>query len=145
VFDSDPEKNVIFDQHIYGVYRDIAGGDSGSYNNQPDLEPHVKALAATGLVVALGEFGPGRNVGPSPTMIKPERVIELAEKYGLGWLAWAWDDNNLAGGMSDENSFSMSYSGTYTKSSDLTSFGRVVVEDPKLGLKVLAKPASIFK
>jgi len=145
VFDSDPEKNVIFDQHIYGVYADTAGGAPKQYSNQPELDAHVKALAATGLVVALGEFGPGRNIGPSPTLIKPERVIQLSEASGLGWLAWAWDDNNLAGGQSDESSFSMSYSGGYSKSGDLTTFGRMVVEDSKFGLKVLAKPASIFK
>lgn len=145
LFNADPEKNVIFDQHIYGVYQDSAGGAPGSWDDQPELDAQIKALAATGLVVVLGEFGPGRNIGPSPTMMKPERVVQLAETYGLGWLAWAWDDNNLNGGMSDENSFSMSYSGTYTKSTDLTTFGRTVVEHSKYGLKVLAKPATIFQ
>jgi mannan endo-1,4-beta-mannosidase len=145
LFNADPEKNVIFDQHIYGVYQDSAGGAPGSWDDQPELDAQIKALAATGLVVVLGEFGPGRNIGPSPTMMKPERVVQLAETYGLGWLAWAWDDNNLNGGMSDENSFSMSYSGTYTKSTDLTTFGRTVVEHSKYGLKVLARPATIFQ
>jgi hypothetical protein len=145
VFDADPEKNVIFDQHIYGVYADKSGGVNPSYSGQPDLEPHVKALAATGLVVMLGEFGPGRNVGPSPTMMNPQHVMQVAETYGLHWLAWAWDDNNLNGGMSDDNSFSLSYSGGYGSSAELTLFGRVVVEDGKYGLKVLAKPASIFR
>lgn len=144
VFDADPEHNVIFDQHVYGVYQDSAGGAPGAYDDQPELEEHFAALAATGLVVAIGEFGPGRNVGPSPTEIKPARVIELAEKNNLGWLAWAWDDNNLANGVSNEDSFGMSVSGSYERSEDLTSFGREVVEHPTLGLKVLAKPASIF-
>jgi hypothetical protein len=145
VFDADPEKNVIFDQHIYGVYADSAGGAPGAYDDQPELDAHVKALAATGLVVMLGEFGPGRNIGPSPTMIKPERAIQLAENSGLHWLAWAWDDNNLNGGMSNDSGFSMSYSGGYKGSADLTLFGRVVVEHTTWGLKKLARPASIFR
>ncbi len=145
VFNADPEKNVVFDQHIYGGYQDVAGGAPGTWGNQPDLETQVKALAATGLVVMLGEFGPGRDIGASPTNIKPERVMQMAETYGLSWLGWAWDDNNLANAMSDDNGFSMSYSGSYNSSSDLTIYGRVIVEHPTLGLKVLGKPASIFR
>ncbi|MDB4976806.1 MAG: endoglucanase [Myxococcaceae bacterium] len=145
VFNSDPEKNVIFDQHVYGAYQDVAGGAPGQWDDQPDLETHFKALNATGLVVMIGEFGPGRGIGPSPTNIKPERVMQLAEQYGLGWLAWAWDDNNLAQSRSDDTWFGMSVSGSYNSSSDLTIFGRTVVEHPSLGLKVLGKPASIFQ
>ncbi|HEY6879565.1 MAG TPA: cellulase family glycosylhydrolase [Polyangiales bacterium] len=144
VFDADPEHNVIFDQHIYGVYRDVEGGVAGQYDDQPDLAEHARALADTGLVVMLGEFGPGRDVGPSPTEIDPLRVIELAEKNHLGWLAWAWDDNNLANGVSDDHGFGMSIRGGYQSSSDLTEFGRAVVEHPTWGLKALARPATIF-
>jgi hypothetical protein len=144
VFDADPERNVIFDQHIYGEYQDLAGGARGKYDDQPDLAQHVKDLAATGLVVMLGEFGPGREIGPSPTAIDPLRVIELAEASGLGWLAWAWDDNNLAGGASDDKGFGMSTHGRYEQSSDLTEFGRLVVEHPTWGLKKLGQTASIF-
>ncbi|MET0284226.1 MAG: cellulase family glycosylhydrolase [Polyangiales bacterium] len=145
VFDSDPEKNVIFDQHIYGEYTDVAGGAHGKYDDMPDLAKHVKDLAATGLVVMLGEFGPGRDIGPSPTKIDPLRVIELAEGAGLGWLAWAWDDNNLAEGMSDDKGFGMSVRGRYDHADDLTEFGRLVVEHPEWGLKKLGKKASIFE
>jgi mannan endo-1,4-beta-mannosidase len=145
VFDADPEKNVIFDQHIYGEYTDVAGGAHGKFDDMPDLGQHVKDLAATGLVVMLGEFGPGRDIGPSPTQIDPLRVIELAEGAGLGWLAWAWDDNNLAEGMSDDKGFGMSVRGRYEHSDDLTEFGRLVVEHPEWGLKKLGKKASIFE
>jgi mannan endo-1,4-beta-mannosidase len=145
VFDADPEKNVIFDQHIYGEYQDVAGGAVGKFDDQPDLAKHVQELAATGLVVVLGEFGPGRDIGPSPTQIDPLRVIELAEQNNVGWLAWAWDDNNLADGVSDDKGFGMSTQGRYEQSSDLTEFGRVVVEHPTWGLKKLGKKASIFE
>jgi len=92
----------------------------------------------------IGEFGPGRNIGPSPTNISPTRVMQLANQNGLGWLAWAWDDNNLNGGLSDDNSFSMSYSGSYNSSSDLTIYGKAVVEGAG-GLKATGQPASIFR
>ncbi|MDB4989623.1 MAG: endoglucanase [Myxococcaceae bacterium] len=144
IYDSDPEKNVIFDQHLYGEYQDARGGAPGKFDDMPDLEAHIAGLAKSGLVVILGEFGPGRDVGPSPTNINPQRVMKFAEQYGLGWLAWAWDDNNLAQSLSDDNGFSMSIRGSYQTSADLTEFGRQVVEDSVLGLKVLAKRASIF-
>jgi mannan endo-1,4-beta-mannosidase len=145
IFESDPEKNVIFDQHIYGEYQDLAGGAPGKFDDQPDLDDHFAALAATGLVVVLGEFGPGRNIGPSPTTIDPLRVVELAERHQLGWLAWAWDDNNLSDGVSDDKGFGMSVRGGYDRSEDLTLFGRSIVEHPRWGLKALAKRASIFE
>jgi hypothetical protein len=39
----------------------------------------------------------------------------------------------------------MSTQGRYEQSSDLTEFGRVVVEHPTWGLKKLGKKASIFE
>ena len=145
VFDSDPEKNVIFDLHVYGSYSDVAGGAPPTYVGQADLPSTITALAATGLVVVLGEFGPGRNIGPSPTLMTPSRIIQLAEAAKIGWLAWAWDDNDLPDAMADDSWFALSYSGAYNSSADLTIFGKVVVEDPTRGLKVLASPASIFR
>jgi hypothetical protein len=100
----------------------------------------------TGAVYIVGEFGPGQNIGPSPTMVTPGQIISAAEANGVGWLAWAWDDNDLAGGESDNNWFSMTYNGpgTYTQPSDLTEYGLDVVLNPTYGITALAKPASIF-
>jgi hypothetical protein len=98
-----------------------------------------------GMVFAITEFGPGKDIGPSPTMVTPGQVITAAEANGLGWLAWAWDDNNLANCKADNNWFSMTYNcGTYTQPSDLTNFGQDVVLNPTYGITKLAKPASIF-
>jgi hypothetical protein len=79
-------------------------------------------------------------------LITPGQVITAAETNGIGWLGWAWDDNDLADGKSDNNWFSMTYAGPgiYTQTSDLTTFGQKVVLNPTYGLQVLAKPASIF-
>jgi mannan endo-1,4-beta-mannosidase len=136
VFASDPQKNVIFDQHIYGNWKDGAG-----QSWQTDLDAGLDRLAATGLVVIVGELGPGRSIGPSPTTITPTRVIEAAEARGLGWLAWAWDD---PASNADDSWFALSRNGRYDSSADLTIFGRAVVEDPDRGLLVLARPATIF-
>lgn len=103
----------------------------------------IPALASIGVCVVIGEFGPGRNLGPSPTMVTPGNIITAAEAAGLGWMAWAWDDNNLPAGKSDDNWFSMTYNtGPYTTPADLTIFGKDVVLNPVYGLKALAKYAT---
>jgi len=140
VFNSDPQKNVVFDQHVYGEWK---SGSGQSW--QTDLGTGLDALAATGLPFILGELGPGRNIGPSPTMITPGQIIQAAEARGFGWLAWAWDDpaGEWQSAPSDDW-FALSFTGDYRSSADLTTFGKDVVENPVYGLKALQKPASLF-
>jgi Cellulase (glycosyl hydrolase family 5) len=117
VFNSDPEKNVIFDRHVYG-------GDP----NASTLDSDAAALAALGLPIIFGEFGPGMNIGPTPTLLTPPSVIQTAEKYAFGWMAWAWDDTNLTNQSADNTYFALSYKGSYGSSADLTVYGQQVVE-----------------
>ena len=141
VFNSDPQKNVMFAFHFYG----LASGYSTTAQMNTIFSELAALSASQGIVVAITEFGPGRDIGPSPTMVTPLQVIAAAEANQLGWAAWAWDDNDLSDCMSDNNWFSMTYNcGQYTQSSDLTDYGQQVVLDPTYGLSVLAKPASIF-
>ena len=117
VFDSDPEKNVIFDRHVYGGDADVGA-----------LGTDAASLASLGLPILFGEFGPGMNIGPSPTNLTPTEVIQTAEQNGFGWLAWAWDDNNLSNAQADNQWFGLSYEGAYAASADLTMFGQQVIE-----------------
>jgi mannan endo-1,4-beta-mannosidase len=138
VFNSDPQKNIVFSLHIYG---NIATADVA-----PDLAKLAALSNSVGMVFIVGEFGPGRNIGPSPTLTTPADIITAAEANGIGWLAWAWDDNNESGGASNDDWFSMTYRGPgiYTQTSDLTTYGQDVVLNPTYGLQSLATPASIF-
>lgn len=138
VFNSDPEKNVIFSLHLY-------------YNSSEALSSNwlqqlVSLSQSAGMVFVIGEFGPGHNIGPAPTSVTPGQIITAAEAAGLGWLAWAWDDNNLGGGASDNNWFSMTYAGPgiYNTPADLTDYGQDVVLNSTYGISTLVKPASIF-
>jgi hypothetical protein len=77
--------------------------------------------------------------------VTPGQVITAAEANGLGWTAWAWDDNDIAGCKADDNWFSMTYNcGVYTQLSDLTLYGQDVVLNPLYGITALAKRATIF-
>ncbi|MBV8306525.1 MAG: cellulase family glycosylhydrolase [Gammaproteobacteria bacterium] len=133
VFDSDPERNVIFSLHLY-------------YNAEEALSqnilPRLAALSRTaGMVFIVGEFGPGRNIGPSPTLVTPAQIIGAAERSGLGWMAWSWDSTNLSSCRANDESMSMTYHcGQYSGTSDLTLYGRDLVLNPTYGLKALARP-----
>jgi mannan endo-1,4-beta-mannosidase len=123
VLASDPQKNILFDVHVYGSFHYPA---TASW--MQDYATAMSQLKASGLPLILGEFGPGRNVGPSPTMVAPEKVIADAEANGWGWMPWSWDDNNLANCGSDDHGFSMTLKcGTYKSDADLTTFGKTIV------------------
>ncbi len=133
VFDSDPQRNIMFSVHIYGLW--ASGGEPW----QTDLAAGLDSLARTGLPILIGELGPGRNIGPSPTLLTPGEIITAGESRGFGWLAWAWDDP--ASDVPDDW-FALSFTGDYNSSADLTTFGKEVVENPAYGLLQLARPAT---
>jgi hypothetical protein len=117
------------DSSTWGAF--VSGGTIVDYNGNYALRSaRLAALAkTTGAAFVIGEFGPGRNIGPSPTLLTPQEVLTAAEENGLGWMAWAWDDNDLSGGDSDNDWFALAYhAGAYGSSSDLTIFGQEIVE-----------------
>jgi hypothetical protein len=129
---------------------DVPAVEQGStvydWGNYQMRIPRLAALASQNIMVAITEFGPGNDIGPSPTTVTPGEVISTAESSGLGWTAWAWDDNDLSDGLSYNEWFSMTKTGPgiYVASSNLTEYGTEVVLNQTYGLSVLAKPASIF-
>jgi Cellulase (glycosyl hydrolase family 5) len=123
------------------------GGTLVDYNG--NYAVRIARLAALGREVGaayiVGEFGPGENIGSSPTTVTPAEIIRAAESHGIGWLAWAWDDMNMPGCRADDRSFSMTHAcGRYRQPADLTRFGRDVVLNPEYGLAAKARTASIF-
>ena len=46
----------------------------GERSWQTDLTQGFDQMQATGLPIFIGEFGPGKNVGPSPTMVTPGTI-----------------------------------------------------------------------
>jgi mannan endo-1,4-beta-mannosidase len=139
---ADPQKNVVFDWHIYGLVYDSVAGINKQWAEQIDLLPTMNALAATKLAIVVGEIGPGRNIGPSPTSVKPERIVKLAEERGFGWLLWSHDDNDGANSSSSETSFGMfKTNNVYTSDADLTQWGRTA----KALWEQYSTPASIFR
>lgn len=133
VLAADPLHNLVFSLHVYGNAQTRAA-----------LDTMLDQIQATGLSALVGEFGPGRNIGPSPTAIAPQDVMASALAHGFGALAWAADDNDLPNSMADDNWFSLLYDigSPYTgQAAQLTMFGKVVINDPTVGLIAIAKKA----
>lgn len=144
--DFDPQHNIVLSYHIYG-------------NGKPGgLDTFLSGLSAVsdstgtygGPAIICGEFGPGRDVnaaGGDPTFIHPLEVIATAEGRGWGWLAWAWDDNDLGNASSDDFGYAMVFNNSngYATSvkADLTTFGTQVLYDPYYGTK-FAVPSTLL-
>jgi hypothetical protein len=149
IYDSDPQHNIVFGEHIYGQWATPATGEQSW---QTDLTAGFADMQATGLPILIGEFGPGNNVGPSPTMVTPGTIIQAANAHGFGWLAWAWDDGYGQGAngfeLSNQGAFSltagMPTNGNYPNNTDLSAYGNEVVLNPSYGTFANAKPATIF-
>jgi len=132
VFDSDPQKNVIISLHIYGAWARPA-----IQSWQQNYDTLLAQMSLLNVPIVIGEFGPGRNIGPSPTPITPLEIMTTAEGYKWGWLGWAADDGNT------DSWFAMLYNNTvYNSSADLTIFGKVVVDNAVFGLKAIAVKAA---
>jgi hypothetical protein len=97
IIEADPQHNIAFGCHVYD---NIQAGQALSF-----LTP----LVQSGLPAIISEFGPGRNIGGTPRSLTPGELISACEQLGLGWIGWAFDDNNQANASSDDNSFAMSW------------------------------------
>jgi mannan endo-1,4-beta-mannosidase len=139
---ADPQQNTVISLHMYG-------------NATPTTYVQtIGAMAAQAFPVIIGEFAnasppAGTNTGnPSPTQVTEQQILAATLAAGLGCLAWAWDNNNLAKGESNDAGFSMTTGlggingpGNYTGNpAELTAYGTAMVAD----WKVNAKAATIF-
>lgn len=139
----------------FGAY--TGGGTIVTQNNYLYALSQLAALrAASGLCVIVGEFGPGQNVGASPTLVTPAEAITTCEAYQIPWLYWAWDDvangpggnqchwqPSLGFGMTGPDGTTYQ-NGQYVTSdpTSLTGNGIDVLGNPRYGLCVLAAPQS---
>ena len=125
LMDADPQHNLLFDVHMYGAFHRPA---TASW--MQDYDTAVASMGATGLPIIVGEFGPGRNIGPSPTLITPDQIVITAESNGWGWMPWAWDDFNGPSNSCTDDWFGMARSwGAFdgVTYSQLTLFGQDMV------------------
>ena len=137
IFDSDPQKNVVFSVHMYAFWHDPGSATAGSWDGKEpfDMEKELSVLQATGLPIIVGEFS---WTGHAEVAYTTRAAIDTYDRHHMGFVAWMW---NNPGGAATVN---MANTMNYTSSSDLTEFGKLLIEDPTVGFKAVAKKATIF-
>lgn len=133
---ADPQHNIIFSIHIYNVWNyNVPPNPSNAF----DFTTSMQLLAALDVPVIVGEFGCTNCLDTSPTPVTPDEIMQAAEQYQFGWLAWAWDDCSflLLGPPSGCTSGELDYA-------DRSAYGVDVINSPGFGMQAVAKPATVF-
>ncbi|MFD2357466.1 cellulose binding domain-containing protein [Nonomuraea ferruginea] len=78
VFDSDPDRNVIFSIHMYGVFDTAA-----------EITAYMDAFRTAGLPLVVGEFGHNHSDGNPDE----DTIMAQAVSRGLGYFGWSWSGN----------------------------------------------------
>jgi mannan endo-1,4-beta-mannosidase len=78
IFAADPDANVLFSVHMYGVY---AQGST--------ITAYMDAFQAKNLPLIVGEFGNTHSDGD----VDEDTILAQAQARGIGWLGWSWSGN----------------------------------------------------
>jgi mannan endo-1,4-beta-mannosidase len=126
IIDSDPQKNILFDLHMYATF-----------NPPANIGDVLQAFVDKKLPLVIGEFGYNHNNGNNNLQCKVDarEILKQCQNKGIGYIAWSWSGNN------SENSW-LDLSNNYSHNS-LTWWGKLVFESAN-GITATARQASVF-
>jgi mannan endo-1,4-beta-mannosidase len=75
IFNTDPLHNTVFSIHMYEVF------DTRAY-----IDDYLSSFVNAGLPLVIGEFGFRQGSANADE----DSMMALAQKYGIGYLGWAW-------------------------------------------------------
>ncbi|HET9141527.1 cellulase family glycosylhydrolase [Actinophytocola sp.] len=78
VFNADPDRNIVFSIHMYGVYDTAA-----------EINDYFNAFQTAGLPLVVGEFGFNHSDGNPDE----DTIMAQAQTRGIGYLGWSWSGN----------------------------------------------------
>ncbi len=151
ILNADANKNVAFSVHLYTYWRTSEGTDIGKWNDSGTNSPwrildEMKGIQAKGLAVVVGEIAygdmdsTGKRIGsPQCPYITKNALLDL-KGLGIGHLAWSWNQNSD----STVDLMLVNSDYIYTGASSLSDGGKLFILDPTVGIKALAKPATIW-
>ena len=134
VMDSDPNGNLLFSLHIYGLWGDATpyGKAYPQYHIYPDLDELVKAS----IPFMIGEFGYNHQNGQNnlSCVVDANAVMRFSRDKNIGYIAWEWfgddDANKWLDMSSQDNNF------------DLTAWGKQIIYSPDIGVKATSRLAT---
>ncbi len=139
---ADPQHNVVFSIHLYEFWRTgNAAGDVGTIDPATglpwDIATEMQKGKSDGIPLICGEFSWKEA---EFVTYDTRTAIQTFNNLDMGWLAWSWnqnDDTRL-------NILANSTAYQYNSSADLSTYGKLIIDDPALGLKATAKQATVF-
>ncbi|MGW5771964.1 cellulase family glycosylhydrolase [Streptomyces longwoodensis] len=120
VFAADPDRNTVFDIHMYGVYDTAA-----------EVGDYVGRFVSAGLPLVIGEFGNMHSDGDPDE----DAIMATAQARGIGYLGWSWSGN---GGGVEYLDLVQGFDAART-----TAWGQRLFNGAD-GIKATAKEASVF-
>lgn len=132
LLDFDPEKNILFAIHFYGLWMTK---EKSKQSWQFYVEDYLQQFKTKKIPVIVGEFG-WTGAPDNFTLYDPQKIITESNKHGIGWLFWAWNSNP------NETYYDIvaNYTLGYTTEADLTEHGKFIVQQ----FKDNAKEAKAF-
>jgi hypothetical protein len=132
LLDFDPEKNILFAIHFYGLWMTK---EKSKQSWQFYVEDYLQQFKTKKIPVIVGEFG-WTGAPDNFTLYDPKKIITESNKHGIGWLFWAWNSNP------DETYYDIvaNYTKGYSTEADLTEHGKFIVQQ----FKDNAKEAKAF-
>ncbi|HLL65670.1 MAG TPA: cellulase family glycosylhydrolase [Micromonosporaceae bacterium] len=120
VFDSDPNDNVIFSIHMYGVFDTAA-----------EVDAYLNYFVSRRLPILVGEFGHNHSDG------NPDEnaIMATTQRLGLGYLGWSWSGN---GGGVEYLDMATSFD-----ANRLTSWGQRIFNGAN-GIRATSREASVY-
>ena len=79
VFASDPNGNVVFSIHMYGVF-----------DTEEKAQNYISAFVNAGLPLVIGEFAHQHTDGDP----NEDAIMSIAQSNGIGYLGWSWSGNS---------------------------------------------------
>ncbi|SDT52805.1 cellulase family glycosylhydrolase [Actinoplanes derwentensis] len=120
VFATDPNRNVVFSVHMYGVFDTAA-----------EITDYLGRFRSAGLPLVIGEFGHLHSDGDPDE----DTILATAQQYGVGYLGWSWSGNG--GGVEYLDLV------TAFNPAQLTTWGQRLFNGAN-GIKATSKEATVF-
>ncbi|MEV5610899.1 cellulase family glycosylhydrolase [Streptomyces sp. NPDC052225] len=120
VFAADPDRNTLFDIHMYGVY-----------DTPAEVSDYLNRFTSAHLPIVVGEFGNMHSDGNPDE----DAIMSTAQSLGVGYLGWSWSGN---GGGVEYLDLVQGFD-----ASRLSDWGKRLFDGAD-GIKATAKEASVF-
>ena len=132
LLDFDPQKNILFAIHFYGLWMTK---EKTKQSWQFYVEDYLQQFKTKKIPVIVGEFG-WTGAPDNFTLYDPKKIITESNRHGIGWLFWAWNSNP------NETYYDIvaNYTKGYSTEADLTEHGKFIVQQ----FKDNAKEAKAF-